>query len=294
MPKKPQSNFRGFELPQQNWFRLPNAWTDITCDISSLAELKVVEYVLRHTWGYREFGLAKRISTDEFMRGRRRKDGSRLDRGTGLAKQSVIDGLRKAVVHGYLLEDVDRSDKGRVKKYYSLRMNRAATAARSESDDSPSGLRPYGSGQNPDPGVQNPDRGVKNLDTRGLDASPRSEKHTSVRHHTVTVNGEKEKKGTNDGATKSPDYGRHPVSRLPSMGLPSEQAELLARDMAKELEDRGSLPFYRLVAQHVPEQAVRRHLAEIKVNGAEFPAKLFNYRIRRYVEDRLARAKLRQ
>jgi hypothetical protein len=110
MPDKPKVSFPGFDLPEQNWFRLPNSWTDITRDITTLGELKVVEYVLRHTWGYQEFGVAKCISTNEFMNGRRHQDGSRMDRGTGLAKQSVIDGLRKALTHGFLIEHVDKSD----------------------------------------------------------------------------------------------------------------------------------------------------------------------------------------
>jgi len=120
-PTRP--SFPGFGLPEQNWFKLPNDWTDITAGITSLAELKVVEYVLKHTWGYREYGLSKRITTDEFMYGRKRKDGARLDRGTGLSNRSVIDGLRRAVEEGYLIEEVDDSDKARIKKYYALRMN---------------------------------------------------------------------------------------------------------------------------------------------------------------------------
>jgi hypothetical protein len=42
-------HFAGFSKPEANFFRLPNEWTDITAQISSLAEMKVVEYVLRHT-----------------------------------------------------------------------------------------------------------------------------------------------------------------------------------------------------------------------------------------------------
>ena len=49
------------------------------------------------------------------------------------------------------------------------------------------------------------------------------------------------------------------------------------------------MPFYFLVAARVPESTIRQHLSEIKLNGAENPASLFNYRIRRYVEDRLAK-----
>lgn len=117
-----EPKFKGFSVPQQNWFRLPNSWTDITADIQSLAELKIVEYVLRHTWGYQEYGISKRISTDEFMEGRKRADGSRMDRGTGLSNKSVIDGIRRAIEDGFLVEEIDDSDKGRIKKYYALKM----------------------------------------------------------------------------------------------------------------------------------------------------------------------------
>ena len=118
----PDPVFAGFDVPRQNWFKMPNTWTDITAGITSLAELKVIEYVLKHTWGYREYGLTKHITTDEFMRGRRRKDGTRIDRGTGLSKPSVIAGLKNAIAHGYLEELVDDSDRARIKKSYSLKM----------------------------------------------------------------------------------------------------------------------------------------------------------------------------
>jgi hypothetical protein len=284
MPDKSQVSFAGFELPEQNWFRLPNSWTDITRDITTLGELKVVEYVLRHTWGYHEFGTPKRISTDEFMNGRRHQDGSRMDRGTGLAKQSVIDGLRKAVDHGFLIEHVDKSDKGRVKKYYSLRMrSRGAEVGGLEPHNAPSGSSPNTPVQNLDPDVQNLDRGVKNLDPRGKESRHRSEKETIERNLTVTVNGN----GADDATTNDDD--RHPVAKLPTLNQPPEQTELLAHDIAVELGDSGSIPFYFLVAARVPEATIRQHLSEIKLNGAENPARLFNYRMRRYVESRLAK-----
>jgi len=68
--------FQGFSKPEANFFRLPNEWTDITAHITSLAEMKLVEYVLKHTWGYSEFDMVKKITTDEFMYGRKKKDGT--------------------------------------------------------------------------------------------------------------------------------------------------------------------------------------------------------------------------
>src|SRR5437764_2379763 len=118
----PQPMFQGFSKPEANFFRLPNEWTDITAHITSLAEIKLVEYVLKHTWGYSEFNMVKKITTDEFMYGRKRKDGTRIDEGTGLSKPSVIAGLSSAVKHRLLEEETDESDKARIKKYYMLKM----------------------------------------------------------------------------------------------------------------------------------------------------------------------------
>src|SRR6266700_1135346 len=114
--------FEGFSKPETNFFRLPNEWTDITAKVTSLAEMKLVEYVLKHTWGYSEFDVVKKITTDEFMYGRKRKSGERIDIGTGLSKPSVIAGLKSAVAHGLLEEEIDDADKARIKKFYKLKM----------------------------------------------------------------------------------------------------------------------------------------------------------------------------
>src|SRR5918998_335450 len=107
MTRRSKSNteqrlFTGFERPSSNYFRMPNSWTDITAEVDNLAELKVVEYILRHTWGYQEYGIKKHITVDEFVRGRRRHDGTRLDKGTGLSERAVRYGLVSALDHGLI------------------------------------------------------------------------------------------------------------------------------------------------------------------------------------------------
>lgn len=178
--------FTGFDIPRQNWFKMPNNWTDITAEISSIAELKVVEYVLKHTWGFQEYGMRKRITNDEFMNGRRRKDGTRLDKGTGLSKPSVIAGLKAAVERGLLIEEIDDSDKARVKKYYSLRMMTGLGDEFVEVGDEPPGSPEPGTNGG---GVKDLNAGVKNLYPEvktfypwGKRSLPRTEKDTLERH----------------------------------------------------------------------------------------------------------------
>jgi len=116
-------SFSGFSIPEQNYSKLPHEFIDIMAEVDSLAELKVTLYVLRHTWGFSEYDKPKKITTDEFENGRKRKDGSRMDKGTGLSSNSILAGLERAVERGTLLVEVDDTDKARIRKYYSLNMS---------------------------------------------------------------------------------------------------------------------------------------------------------------------------
>ena len=173
MKPQPDQLFEGFSKPEANFFRLPNEWTDITAQVTSLAEMKLVEYVLKHTWGYSEFDMVKKITTDEFMSGRKKKSGERLDSGTGLSKPSVIAGLKGAVKHGLLEEETDGSDKARIKKYYKLKMRTPIEENEPEDKD-------------PHADVKNVNIGVKNFNSRGKKSLQRSEKDTLERYNNVT------------------------------------------------------------------------------------------------------------
>ena len=169
--KSERSLFPGFDRPESNFFRMPNSWTDITAEINNIAELKVVEYILRHTWGYQEYGVKKHITIDEFVSGRRRQDGSRMDKGTGLSERAVYDGLRKAVENGLIDEETDDSDRGRIKKSYSLRMR--------ENGHVDEGLQSLQSEvQSLHPPLQALHPAPQTLQVRGARNAPRTEKDT--------------------------------------------------------------------------------------------------------------------
>ena len=115
-------NFKGFERPTENYSKLPHSLIDSLPEMDTVAEIKVVLYLLRNTWGFSEFGRPKRLTTDEFANGRKRKDQSRMDAGTGLSDNSVRAGLVKAVEHGFILVETDETDKARIEKWYCLNM----------------------------------------------------------------------------------------------------------------------------------------------------------------------------
>jgi hypothetical protein len=119
--------FLGFPATlEEGYTQMPNEWFNILLKINNMAELKVVLYVIRHTWGFQdadgERDIYKKITTDEFAYGRRRKDGTRFDGGTGLGLTAVKEGAKKAIEHGYLFCEVDDSDLARIKKHYGLNL----------------------------------------------------------------------------------------------------------------------------------------------------------------------------
>ena len=169
--------FEGFVPPIDDYFRMPNEWINICAKIDNLSELKVVQYVLRHTWGYQEYDGVRNITVDEFMDGRKRRDGTRMDNGTGLSEPSVKDGIKRAVKHGYVVCTIDDKDKARIKKYYGLRM--IATSQHQGASILPSETR--GQVSCPQGGTSLPPED-KNVTPRGQETIPRTEKDTIERH----------------------------------------------------------------------------------------------------------------
>jgi len=113
-----QNTFPGFVPPTENWSKLPHVLIEALPLIETVGELKIILYVLRHTWGYHE--TEKRISQDEFENGRKRKDGTRLDPGTGLSRNTIKDGIKRAVAHGFIIVETDDHDKARIQHWYRL------------------------------------------------------------------------------------------------------------------------------------------------------------------------------
>lgn len=112
--------FEGFDELQKNYCPLPLKLIANLHLIDSLAELKVVLYIIRHTLGWRDS--EKRISLSEFCHGRRRRNGTHLDNGVGMSVSNIRNGLYKAVEHGFI-EVVEEANSARGQSaIYALRM----------------------------------------------------------------------------------------------------------------------------------------------------------------------------
>lgn len=117
--------FRGFSSPEQNWYKMPNEFTELAAHLvrrRMTAVVILLLYIMRHTWGFQEYGIAKKITLDEFINGRKLSDGTRMDSGTGLSNLTIRSAINDAVKVGVLVMEVDDHDKGRVRRYFRLRM----------------------------------------------------------------------------------------------------------------------------------------------------------------------------
>jgi Bacteriophage replication protein O len=85
MSNPPHHQFAGFRSP--NYTQVPDdLFDDLLPDLSG-AELKVLLYIMRRTFGFKK--ASDRISKAQLERGIQRSDGTILDRGTGLSRRAI-------------------------------------------------------------------------------------------------------------------------------------------------------------------------------------------------------------
>ena len=236
--------FTGFRSP--NTTPIPDeVFDDLLADLSG-AEVKVLLYVCRRTFGWKKE--SDNISLNQMLHGITRKDGTRLDRGVGLSKPTLLRTIKSLCEKDIIIaEQRESREKGYEATNYQLHMNHA-----------------------PDPLGQKVDQGLSQNLTKPL-VKKRDLQETSLQE-TVdkTVNGEESI-----------------FRKLPNLKQPRDKTEYVAQNLMRHLNDPQSERFYRLIAAKIPEQVIHQALSEIKVDGAREPAKLFTYKMKLYALSRL-------
>lgn len=89
-PPEPVTNYWPYPKALNGWWHALTAW-----------EQKVLDYLLRHTWGYKKD--ADSISLSQFMNGIVKKNGDVLDTGTGIKdKRTVRKALNGLMEKGFI------------------------------------------------------------------------------------------------------------------------------------------------------------------------------------------------
>ncbi len=100
--------FRGFDVP--NFTPVPDEFLDEMLPLmKSEAELKILLYAMRRTYGFKRD--SDNISISQLLRGITTREGSRLDRGTGLSKKHLLKALDSLEEKGLLIRTRRHSEK---------------------------------------------------------------------------------------------------------------------------------------------------------------------------------------
>lgn len=122
--KQDEMVFEGFTLPTEDYFAPLHYWRLIGVHITSLAEYKIIDYILQITWGTSNPYNRVPLTIESLMDGYIDDEGIQIDNGTGLSRQSVITGLDKAIKHGLIERHIeywiDEDGRTRTTRYYGL------------------------------------------------------------------------------------------------------------------------------------------------------------------------------
>lgn len=262
---EPQGNienilkFKGFRSPR--YTQVPDEIFDELMHVLSGAEIKVLLYICRRTFGFKKDSDA--ISLSQISNGITTKDGRVLDRGTGLSKAAVATATKRLEDLGVIVRGRMRSkERGDEPTTYSLNIVPVIPVSKNWTP--------------PVDKIGHPR--VQKLDTQ----------YTVIQYTDNNVNVDKEGKGK--GGTEEPKTDLH---RLPDLDQPPEQADYIAGEILAVLGDDGSKAFYRLVAAKIPESFIRQKLSELRQGSARSPAKVFASIVRTHAAEKLSEQKMK-
>jgi len=218
--KDNNGKFLGFSTPR--YTQVPDELFDELLSELSGAELKVLLYIIRRTFGFKKD--SDFISLSQMVSGIEKKDGTVLDKGTGLHKDSVIKAARSLVSKGILLRERQNSKKlGHTASEYALNIRENS-------------LSDY------------PTRGLGGKNRQGLPEKSDTQE-TDKQNKDITF--------------ISNSYKPPQVRRVVDNSLNSEK-RYLTQQILSICHDRRSLGFYRQVVRLLPKHVVFETLSRVK------------------------------
>ena len=113
--------FAGFRSP--NYTQVPDEFFDILAPRLTEAELRVLLYIIRRTFGWKK--KSDNISLKQMVEGITTRAGRVLDHGTGLSKPAVVRAVKSLKQHGIITAKARQSDeRGFEPTTYSLKVDR--------------------------------------------------------------------------------------------------------------------------------------------------------------------------
>ncbi len=125
-PDASRSRFRGYSNP--HYTQIPDVLFDEQLPDLSGAELKVLLYIMRRTFGFKKD--SDNISLSQITHGIKTKEGKQLDRGTGLHKSTAVVATNALVEKGYIIKTARASvERGDEPNNYRLNLGSHSSAS---------------------------------------------------------------------------------------------------------------------------------------------------------------------
>jgi len=222
--KNENGQFIGFSSPR--YTQVPDEVFDELLSELTGAELKVLMYVIRRTFGFKRD--SDHISLSQMVNGIVKKDGVVLDKGTGLAKDSVVRATKSLVEKGILIRKHFTTPEGGCQaSEYSLKVIHTPLSENHDRGPVPE----IGQG------------GVRKSDTQETDIQ-----NTGMQNTVST-------------------FGRiiqRPRVNAPVDKSIRDKREYVVHRIMETCRDKQSIAYYRKVARLLPEQAIHEALSQVK------------------------------
>lgn len=217
MSPKGGLNFQGFQRP--NYTMVPDELFDELLPELSGAELKVLLYIIRRTFGFKKD--SDNISLSQMMHGIKTGDGRVLDRGVGLTKKTVLGALRSLEESNIILSQRRQSEE-RGNEPTEYRLNVIGTSV--------NGSTPLG-GISPPPLGEKGHQGVG----AGIPPSPRGRKYAPQE----TDKQETERDHSNIRKVSKSEY--EAMDRIPERVNDRDVLTSYVQSIALELRDQAPI-----------------------------------------------------
>ncbi len=209
-----QQLFPGFSAP--NYTQVPDElFDDLMVDLSG-AELKVLLYIIRRTFGFKK--TVDNISLNQLLFGIKTKEGEILDKGTGLSKKTLLTALKSLVLKNIIITERRRTaEHGNEPTAYRLNL---------ASNNSVKKV-----------GVKTtPTLGVKTTPTLGVKTTPRARSNNSPIQETVLQQTDLQLRNSNIKIANNRSDENKVNPRFQTIG------ELLKKKTKKKLIDVQTIP----------------------------------------------------
>ena len=253
--------FEGFCSPNNT--QVPDEFFDVLSPHLSGGEVKVLLYIIRRTFGFKKD--RDNISLSQMLNGIIKKNGDRLDFGTGMSKPSLCRALKTLTEKEIIIPTKQFDYKGGcIATNYQLNFQERANMS----------TRPMATRF--DAGKGTPGKEMRQGVSQNLYSPLVKKRDTQHTVNNIQFN--------NNVNVAKKTRRRSPLHTMEDVQKEKDHIKLIAEDILEAFGDNQSKQFYMLVARKIPESYIRETLSELKQSTVRSKARVFTRKMLDFVD----------